>query len=461
MDRCSACPGEHKCVPSSGPEHCDYMLIGEKPGRDEDREGIPFVGKTGMEFDGHYLPLAGMSRPKVRVANAMRCWGGEGAKDKIDIKRQADRDRLESCAVENLYPEILSVQPKLLIPMGVFACYALDPSINLDLQHGIPTETKWGMAFPMYHPAGGLHEPKKMLQIRTDWDRLRKFTRGKLNLPVDDYAGAEDYQHLNKASHVRAILSGSWGMPLGCDTEVKRHSRVDPFCLTFSVQPGTGYLIRAEDSACLSEFQDQLDRWRAPILWHNWYFDCEVVAAMGLSFPSKWITDTMVRAYHLGNLPQGLKALAFRELGMEMQDFDDLVTPYSTPICLTYLRQAMDMDWPKPEEQLVKDDDGNWKLYKPQSMRAKIKRLFTDYAKDSTIDIFERWTNWDKKVEGTHDLVESMMGQWPSKCISHVPFDKALFYACRDADSLVRLWPLLKQMKSRVRKTSQENWRAA
>ncbi len=461
MDRCALCPGDHRCIPPDGPEDADLFFIGEKPGRDEDRDGVPFCGKIGREVNDHYLPLAGLQRHRVRVTNALKCWGGEGNKDKIDLKKQADRDRLQSCATTHLYNEILETQPKLLVPMGAFACYAIDPSINLEIQHGIPIKTKWGDCFPMYHPSGGLHEPKKMLQIRTDWDRLRKYLRGKLILPIDGYADNEDYQLVDKPRHVRSILSGAGGMPLGCDTEVKRHNRADPFCITFSVQPGTGYLIRAEDAACLSEFQDHLYKWRAPILWHNWLFDCEVVAAMGLEFPHRWIKDTMVLAYHLGNLPQGLKALAYREMGMKMQDFDDLVTPYSAPLNLTYLRQAMDMDWPKPEPSMVRDEDGMWKLYKPQGMKAQIKRLFTDYVKDNTIDIFDRWDNWEKKVEGTHRMVEEVMGQWPGKCISHAPFNKALHYACRDADSLVRLFPILEGMKRMVRRTTQENWRAA
>lgn len=456
MERCPLCPGLHNCVPPDGPNDCDLLFIGEKPGYQEDRELHPFVGKTGDEVNQGYLPFAGLSRSKLRFTNAIKCWGGEGHLDKIDLKRQDHRDRLQSCAVTHLYPEILEMRPKLLITLGAFAAYAIDPNINLELQHGIPTETKWGTCFPMYHPAQGLHEPKKMLLIRTDWDRLRKYLRGRLSLPVDDFAGRECYEHLTSPRSVRQVLQGAQDFPLACDTEVKRYNRHDPYCLTFSVEPGTGYLIRAGDAALLSQFQDHLNEWRAPILWHNWLFDCEVVLSMGLEFPQRLIRDTMVTAFHLGNLPQGLKALAYRELGMAMTDFDDVVTPYSTPIALTYLREALDMDWPKPEEELKRGDNGSWKSYKPHGIGTKLKRFFTDYMKNpGNIDIFERWDNW----EDSHSMVEKVMGQWPGKCISHVPFEEALHYACRDADALLRLWPILNRMKSNVRKTSQENWR--
>src|ERR1039458_2475904 len=98
MERCPLCPGEHRCVDSNGPEDSLYLFVGEKPGQQEDRAGIPFVGKTGAEVNEHYLPLAGLRRENVRFANSISCWGGPGNLDKLDIKRQRDRDLLQSCA---------------------------------------------------------------------------------------------------------------------------------------------------------------------------------------------------------------------------------------------------------------------------------------------------------------------------------------------------------------------------
>ena len=197
-----------------------------------------------------------------------------------------------------------------------------------------------------------------------------------------------------------------------------------------------------------------LDRWEGPILFHNYLFDSQVVEKMGLVFPHKRIVDTMVRAYHLGNLPQGLKALAYRLLGMQMQDFDDLTLPYSTPIMLKYLREAYTQDWPKPEEQTVRDKDGHWKLYKPQGMSTKLKRFFSDYEKNPAKDIRECWDNW----EDSHSMIETVCGPWPGVDIQHVPMDKVIHYACRDADATIRLWPVLRDMTRQVRHKLSEHW---
>lgn len=335
--------------------------------------------------------------------------------------------------------------------MGAFAVKAICPEVSLDLGHGIPVETRWGIpAFPMYHPALGIHSPKRMLQIRTDWQRLRQFLKGTLRLPMDVHS-APDYREITDASQITLDPKS----PLACDTESRRGNT--PYCLTYSQHPGHGRLIRAERRDLLLQFQGYLERWQAPLLWHNWLYDWPVVTTMGLTFPHRKVVDTMAAVYQLGNLPQGLKALAFRELGMEMQDFDDLVAPYSTDRVLHYFERARTVDWPKPDADLIIDDKtGLWKTYKPQGLNTKLKRLFTDLSKNPNKDLFGTWENW----EAEQPLLESELGPYPGKCISHVPFDKMLFYACRDADALIRLWPLLKRMQSRVRHVSQEHWAA-
>lgn len=454
MIRCPECPGIHNVIPSDGPERNDYSFILEAPGPQEDRKGRMAVGKVGEEIDYGYLPLAGLRRSNVRMTNAIKCLP-PGASGKLDSKNKRDMSLLESCAQCHLYPELLRLKPKLIVPMGAFACKAIDPDINLELEHGIPRMTPFGVAFPMYHPAGGIHEPKKMLTIRTDWVRFRKYITGQLHLPVDRHEGLECYVEIRNPGMVHDSLCGNWHLPFGCDTETTRQRK--PFCLTYSTAPGSGFLIHADDRPSLGAFQEHLDRWQNIILWHNWLFDGKVVKMMGLRFPRKRIVDTMVRVFHLGNMPQGLKAISYRESGMQMQDFDDLVSPHSAQLVLDYYRNAFLVDWPKPDPFMYREKDGIWKIKNPQSMNTKLKRFFTDYDKNPEAkDVFDMWTdNWGD----SHELMEAELGHWPGKCITHVPFDEVLFYACRDADALVRFWPLLRHMERRVRKTAAVNWR--
>lgn len=449
---CPLCNNNHKLLAPDGPRNSKQLLVGEAGGVDEDRRGQNFVGKTGREVNEHYLPLAGLRRDGIRVVNTipfLPCT----PKHKIDLKKQPHRDLVQYGAEIYLLPELERNHYTLLMPVGAVACSVIDPSIDLEMQHGIPCKTAFGEAYPMYHPAGGIHEPKKMLHIRTDWAHLRRHLSGTLTLPTDRYPNP-DYRECEIPEELDEYLAGMEELPLACDTEITR-ARV-PFCATISVKAGTGRLIRATNLQVLSRLQKWLDRWTGTILFHNWLFDGEVVEAMGLNFPWRQIVDTMVKCFHLGNVPQGLKALAYHELGMRMQDFDDLVTPYSRPLVLDYYKQAMAEEWGTPPQDLVRDSNGKWKLYKPQGFRTKLKRFWNDYAKNEDKDVFEQWTNnWEEHQKD----VQEVLGPWPGKCISYVPFEEILAYACRDADATLRLWPILQHMERRVRRATQDEWR--
>lgn len=452
MSRCALCPGTKTCVPPHGPWMTGRPLyIGEAPGYDENRKGIPFIGKTGMEVNQHYLPLAGQDRPGSMFTNAIKCLP-EHNKGKLNMKKEADKSLLESCSSHFLYEEIEQLRPSVLVPMGAFACYAINPDIDLELHHGIPVETRWGIpAFPMWHPAGGIHEPKKMIQIRTDWIRLRRYLGGNLDIPQDEYPDP-DYSEVTDTKEVREIDPT---MLMACDTEYSRSQ--GPYCITYSQVPGTGRLIKADRGDLIHAFQKRLDMWENHILFHNYLYDWTVTEEMSLAFPFECIRDTMVTVYHLANLPQGLKVLAYRLLGMEMQSFEDLVKPHSTVEVLRYYKWAQALSWPKPEEQLVIDDTtGLWKLYKPQSFSTKLKTFFTNYNKKDEKDVFKMW---DKNWVDYQEELEKRCGLYPGMDIIHAPDDEVLHYACRDADATLRLWPILQHMKDNAKLgMSQEQW---
>ena len=454
MDRCALCPGVNPVLPMDGPYESDTLFIGEAPGFNENRQGRVFVGRSGEEVNRHYLPLAGLRREAVAFTNAIRCFPTTSG-GKLDPNRRQDVALLECCTAHHLTPLLERLRPTTIVPLGAFACRAVGVQGTLDYEHGIPQPfmaSGWAsVIFPMYHPALGIYEPKKMLMIRTDWQRLRQHLKGTLYVPHDDYPKT-DYREACESDVAPGGLEPL--LPLACDTESRRTRQ--PYCLTYSQYPGTGRLIRADRPDLLARFQHALRTWRGPILFHNWLYDWPVTEHLGLRFPHSRVVDTMACVYHLGNLPQGLKALAYRELGMVMDDFEDVVLPYSTQNVLNYYEIARTVEWPKPDPELVIDDKtGLWKLYKPQSITTKLKRFFTDYSKKPEKDVFQTWENW----EAHQSQIEVECGPWPGMCISHVPFEKVLHYACRDADALIRLWPLLQHMKSRVREVSQEHWR--
>lgn len=450
---CDLCPRKNRLLQPSGHTGARMFAVGEAPGLRENESGEVFIGPSGQELNRGYLPLGGVYRDNLCIVNAICCFP-DTYKGKLKSDRQQDIDLLNTCFNHNTAPLLLAAKPEIVLALGGFACRALDPTIELDMDHGIP---RWSerfkcWIFPMYHPALGMYEPKKMLHIRNDWVRLKKFRHKKLPFRVDPYAGWEDYQHVD-ADGVTATLEGQEEFTIAVDTETTK--RRQPFCLTYSTQPGTGYLIRADDAEALERFQYFLDRWHGKILFHNYLFDGKVCKGMGLRMPQKLIEDTMVKVFNIGNLPQGLKALCRRELGAQMQDFEDLVKPHSRKLVLDYFMDVWSEEWEKPPSQMVVQKDGELKKYQPQSVKQKLKRFYTDFKKNPEKDPFKMWNeNW----VDLQDEIESRCGEFPGMCITHAPFEQVIHYSCRDADTTLRLNPILNGMINRVRKTKQENW---
>ena len=453
MPRCPLCPNKNKFIGPDGTQDIGrVLLIGEAPNKDDERRGQVFTGKGGQELDRHYLPLAGLRREFVVITNSISCMP-VSAGGKLDPKRTKDIALLESCASCNVYPLIEEIQPKVIVAMGSFACRAIDPDIDLEIQHGIPLTTAFGKVFPMFSPGIGISSPKTMLQLRLDWIRLGKYLKGKLVLPTDQYP-VVDHQVIETADEVSDYLEGNEDQTMAGDTETTK--KKEPYCLTFSIKPGTARLIRASNKPALIRYQHYLDNWKEKILFHNWLFDWTVTEGMPLVFPRKRMVDTMLVAFEIGMLPQGLKNLCRRELGLEMTDFDDVVKPYSRKLALDYFRKMQEETWETPEEQFIRDADGKWKVYKPQNLSTKLKRFFTDYSKNPNKDPIEMWEgNWKESVGA---MVEEWLGEFPGVCISHVPEDEAFAYALKDSDYLLRLWPRFKQIKSRIRKGEVHTW---
>ncbi|HEV2174948.1 MAG TPA: uracil-DNA glycosylase family protein, partial [Nitrospira sp.] len=89
------------------------MLVGEGPGKNEDKDGIPFVGVSGREQDHTYFGLAGLDRREVFISNVVQCRCERGGADV-----RPGNSLLSACAENHLAIELLAVNPKILILCG-------------------------------------------------------------------------------------------------------------------------------------------------------------------------------------------------------------------------------------------------------------------------------------------------------------------------------------------------------
>ena len=174
MPRCALCSHlpYRRPIPPDGPRPCRVMLLGEAPHTDEDKYGIPFCGKTGMEVNDVYLPILGLPRSEVLVFNACAC-------SQPDYSNPTPEQAM-ACASVHLGPLLAQAHPEVIVPMGAVAC-SLFGDLNLNVDHGIPREGRWGgwrgVVWPTYHPTAGIHATAYMIPLMQDFYNLKSFLK--------------------------------------------------------------------------------------------------------------------------------------------------------------------------------------------------------------------------------------------------------------------------------------------
>ena len=114
-ERCSLCTSRTQTVFGVGKRDADWMIIGEAPGADEDRQGEPFVGKAGQLLN-EMLRAAGFDRGDVYIANILKC--------RPPKNRDPRPEEVASCA-DYLNRQIEMVAPRLILAVGRIAAQNL------------------------------------------------------------------------------------------------------------------------------------------------------------------------------------------------------------------------------------------------------------------------------------------------------------------------------------------------
>ena len=168
---CTKCPQlaatRQTVVFGSGNADADLMFVGEAPGANEDREGLPFVGQAGRLLDT-LLSEIGLTRADVFVANTLKC-RPPGNRDPLPQEIDACQDYL--------YRQLELIEPRVVCTLGNFATKLLraDPT-GITRLHGRVEVRRIGprnvRLYPIYHPAAALYTPKMLEILREDFGRL-------------------------------------------------------------------------------------------------------------------------------------------------------------------------------------------------------------------------------------------------------------------------------------------------
>ena len=163
--RCGLCRTRKRPVMGRGDLASKIMLIAEAPGRMEDEQGIPFVGRSGQVLD-ELLESIGLSREQIYITNINKCHPPGN--------RDPEREEQEACMPYLKYETAL-IRPRIMVCLGRIAAQRMiRPSFSVTKEHGVFVE-KGGVAFMgTFHPAALLRQPQNKPAAFADFAALRE-----------------------------------------------------------------------------------------------------------------------------------------------------------------------------------------------------------------------------------------------------------------------------------------------
>jgi uracil-DNA glycosylase len=162
---CTACrlhSTRTNTVPGSGNPYAQIVFVGEAPGKNEDEQGLPFVGQSGKLLD-KLLGTIGLTRADVFIANVV--------KDRPPDNRDPLPDELIACK-HFLDRQLEVLDPLVIATLGRFSMARYFPDAKITKIHGQPKYDERRAYYPLFHPAAILRNPAQMPDMEADFKRL-------------------------------------------------------------------------------------------------------------------------------------------------------------------------------------------------------------------------------------------------------------------------------------------------
>jgi uracil-DNA glycosylase family 4 len=169
-ESCTRCPLSHtrtNVVFGVGEPTSELMFVGEAPGRNEDLQGVPFVGRAGQLLD-QLLGEVGIPRETVYIANVLKC--------RPPNNRDPEQEEIDTCK-GYLRQQIRLIRPRVVVTLGNFATkLLLNTTTGITRLRGQAYPWWLGASLiPTFHPAAALRGgPKVTDAMRADFRLMRQ-----------------------------------------------------------------------------------------------------------------------------------------------------------------------------------------------------------------------------------------------------------------------------------------------
>jgi DNA polymerase len=160
---CRLAKSRTQVVYGVGSPNADLMFIGEAPGRDEDLQGEPFVGRAGQLLTD-IIKAMKLTRDDVYIANVIKCRPPEN--------RNPEHDEMDACR-PYIRRQIEIIQPKVIVTLGRFALQSLtEKGYAISAVRGQWLEYNGIKVMPTYHPAYLLRTPAAKKDVWADMKKV-------------------------------------------------------------------------------------------------------------------------------------------------------------------------------------------------------------------------------------------------------------------------------------------------
>lgn len=165
--RCALAAGRTQVVFGMGDPDADLMFVGEGPGAEEDRQGLPFVGRSGQLLDRLLLEETGLTRDACYIANVVKC--------RPPDNRDPRPEEVAACR-PYLEQQIDLIDPAVIVTLGNFATkLLLDTDTGITKLRGSTYPYRRATVVPTFHPAAVLRGGgTPMAQMRADLVRAKR-----------------------------------------------------------------------------------------------------------------------------------------------------------------------------------------------------------------------------------------------------------------------------------------------
>lgn len=289
---CKACALHKtaKCpVPGIGMVGARVMAVGQAPGWEEDKEGLPWIGQAG-QFLSAMFDAAGIHGREVYFTNLVKCFPGK--------KREGGGDAepppyaVQACWV-HLKAEIALLKPEVIVAVGAVSMRAFGIKGGINQNSGQVFDTPYGRVIPVLHPAGLMRRPVETPKLRTQINAVLTALRPPLARPDTLYE-----------------VEPKPGLEFGLDTETE-DGKI--WCAGIATDKGKlAYKWHTDGDGLTALLAARGGR---PIIQHA-KFDVPLLEAQGIKFED-W-DDTILEAHMLGHKPLNLPSLSATFLGVPL-----------------------------------------------------------------------------------------------------------------------------------------------